>query len=350
MRPSLQDLSFEEIAELVKKFEFPTYRTKQLYDMVLRCKEYNEATNLPLPLKQKFENEYDAISVALEQEFCGKSNVKKYLYRLRDGITIEGVYMPHGYGDSLCVSTQAGCRMACSFCASGLNGLERNLETSEIFGQVLLAERLNARSDGKRAITNIVLMGSGEPLDNYTNVIKFISLVNSEASLNISERNISLSTVGLPDKIRELADSGHKVTLAISLHAPTDEKRNKIIPQNRKHCIAEIINAVKYYFEKTGRRIIFEYALAKNENSTLQSANELIILLRGIPCHVNLIPLNFVKEKKIEGADSKTVNDFLNALAKGRISATVRRSMGSDIFGACGQLRLGYLEGSNARS
>ncbi|MDR0697569.1 MAG: 23S rRNA (adenine(2503)-C(2))-methyltransferase RlmN [Christensenellaceae bacterium] len=347
MRFTLQDLSYDELSELVVKHKFPAFRAQQIFEMILHCKDYSEATNLPVQLREKFKQEYDAISVELEKEFLGQHGVKKYLYRLRDGITIEGVYMPHDYGDTLCVSTQAGCRMGCSFCASGINGLERNLSAGEILGQVLLSERLNKRPDNKRAITNIVLMGSGEPLDNYHNVIKFIELVNFEKGINISERNISLSTVGIPDKIKELAESGHKVTLAISLHSPTDTKRDKIIPQNRKYNIASILDAVKYYFNKTGRRIIFEYALAKNENSTQASAFELIALLKGLPCHVNLIPLNFVKEKKLIGADSKLIKEFLDTLTKGHISATIRRSMGNDIFGACGQLRLGYIKGIN---
>ncbi|MDR2266523.1 MAG: 23S rRNA (adenine(2503)-C(2))-methyltransferase RlmN [Christensenellaceae bacterium] len=339
MKHCLADLTYAEIVDLVSKENIEAYRADQLQNMILKCKTYDETTNIPRALKDALSTVYDARAVELECEYCGKDNVKKYLFKLRDGYTIESVYMPHGYGDTVCVSTQVGCKMGCVFCASGIGGLVRNLTPAEILGQVLLAERLNAREDGKRAITNIVLMGSGEPLDNYENVLRFILLVSNCKGLNVSPRNISLSTVGVPGKIEQLADSGFQITLAISLHAPTDEKRNKLIPHNRKFGISDIIKATKYYFEKTHRRIIFEYALTDGENSDIKSAEQLVALIKGLPCHVNLIPLNPVKEKRLRTASRINQQTFLDFLTKERISATIRRSMGSDIAGACGQLR-----------
>lgn len=340
---SLQDFSYTEIKEIVTGLGYPAFRADQVFDMVVKNKDYGEATNLPNDLKEKLKNLYPAFSVRLYKEFVGKDGAKKYLYELNDGNIVEGVYMPHNYGDTLCVSTQIGCRMGCAFCASGIGGLIRHLTAGEMLGQVYLANRLNG-GGLNRAVTNIVLMGSGEPLDNYDNVMKFLTLVNAEKGLNVSYRNISLSTVGIVPKLKELADSGVAVTLSISLHAPTDEKRSRLIPMNLKYGIAEILSAAKYYFDKTGRRIIFEYALAEGENSDKESAMELIKLLRGLPCHVNLIPLNYVKEKRLKTANKNRVKEFLTVLENNKISATLRRSMGADIGGACGQLRNKFVE------
>jgi 23S rRNA (adenine2503-C2)-methyltransferase len=365
---SLQNLSYNEIQSLTAELGLPKFRADQIYDIVTKNKSYDEVTNLPKAVLDALKTRFAAKSVELYKEFKGKGGAKKYLYLLNDNNIIEGIYMPHGYGDTLCVSTQIGCRMNCSFCASGIGGLVRNLTAGEILGQVLLANRLNEKGDSraakpqavckgedsiatqpakearKRAVTNVVLMGSGEPLDNFDNIVKFFELVSYEKGINISLRNISLSTVGIPKKIKELADKGYPVTLSISLHAPTDAKRNLLIPLNLKYNIAEVIAAAKYYFDKTGRRIIFEYALAKDQNSCKQSAQELSKLLKGIPCHVNLIELNYVKEKNIKPADRKTINEFEQTLKQNKISVTIRRSAGTDIDGACGQLRSKYVE------
>ncbi len=347
---SLQDFSYEELLALVKDRGFPAFRAGQLLDMIIKNKSYAEATNLPKSLIENLEKDYPPMSVELAGEYRGKDGAIKYLYRLLDGNIIEGVYMPHNYGNTLCVSAQVGCRMGCKFCASGIGGLVRNLTAGEMAGQVLLANRLNGGLPQKRAVTNIVLMGSGEPLDNYDNVIKFLQLISSDKGLNISPRNISLSTVGIPSKIRELADSGFPVTLSISLHAPTNVKRERLIPLNKLHDIEDILQAAKYYFDKTGRRIIFEYALAEGENSTKESANELVRLVKGLPAHINLIPLNYVKEKGLKSAHKDLINEFLGVLTQNNISATVRRSMGSDIGGACGQLRNTFVKNSVTRS
>lgn len=339
---NLQDFDYEEIKMLVKEMGLPAFRADQIFDLATQDKDYSEATNLPKDLIAKLAEKYRARAVEVVGRFKGK-DAEKYLYKLEDGNVVEGVYMPHSYGDTLCVSTQAGCRMGCAFCASGIGGLTRNLTSGEILGQVLAANRLNGGTKEKRAVTNIVLMGSGEPLDNYDNVTKFLRQVSSPRGLNISQRNISLSTVGLADKIRQLADDGFSVTLTISLHAPTDDKRSALIPMNRKFGINEIIDAAKYYFDKTGRRFIFEYSLVEGKNADAGTAEELSRLLKGLPCHVNLIKLNYVKEKGLRGARNDDVAGFLAVLEKNKISATLRRSMGSDIEGACGQLRRKFL-------
>ncbi len=252
--------------------------------------------------------------------------------------------MPHDYGDTLCLSTQIGCRMGCTFCASTLDGLVRNLTPAEMLGQVICVNRDNGGSTKNRAITNLVLMGSGEPFDNYDNVLEFLDKVSEEGGINISERNISLSTSGLCDKIRKFATSGHKVTLSISLHAPFDELRSALMPVNKAYCVKELVDSAKFYFENTGRRVIFEYTLIKGENDSDACAKELARLLKGFPAHVNLIRLNEVKERNHVAPSVDATEEFLHKLEKLGVSATIRRSLGNDIEGACGQLRRRYIE------
>ena len=274
----------------------------------------------------------------------GKDGTEKYLYRLNDGNIVEGVFMPHNYGNTICISTQVGCRMGCAFCASTLNGLVRNLTKGEMLGEVLAVNALKGGSLKKRAITNVVLMGSGEPLDNYENVTEFLRLLSEKNGLNVSLRNVSLSTCGLVEGIRRLADDDLPVTLTVSLHSPYDEKRDVLMPVNRKYPIAEVVKAAKYYFEKTGRRIIFEYTLIKGENSSPADAEKLAAVTRGLNCHVNLIMLNPVKERNLKRVDKDTLKAFTDTLNRLGVSNTLRRSMGNDIEGACGQLRNKYLE------
>ena len=336
----LSDYSFEELEVLVDEFNQPKFRAKQLYEWLNKGVNLDSMKNMPKTFLDAIaQNGYYSQGVEIVKAL--KSSIDdtvKYLYRLNDGNIIEGVLMKYKYGNTLCVSTQVGCRMNCSFCASGLEGLIRNLSAGEILGQVVAVNRENA-VDNERGVTNIVLMGSGEPLDNYDNVTKFLTLVSDERGLNISRRNVSLSTCGLCDKIYRLADDGFSPTLTISLHAPNDEMRKEIMPIAKKYSISDIIKAVKYYFDKTGRRIIFEYSMIAGKNDSEVCARQLVQVVKGLSCHINLIPLNYVKERGLGGSSKKNIYRFMAELEKRGVSVTVRRSMGGDIEGACGQLR-----------
>ncbi len=337
---SLQDFSKEEIAEVLK--DYPSFRAEQVYLASMQYKEYDKM-NLPKDILAYLGERYLATSVSVHKVFEGKDGTEKYLFLLADGNMIEGVFMPHDYGNTLCISTQVGCRMGCAFCASTLNGLTRNLTAGEMLGQVLSVNVRQGGTPKDRKITNIVLMGSGEPLDNYAEVTKFLRLVSAEGGIHISLRNISLSTCGLVDRIRELADSGLAVTLTISLHASTDEIRETIMPVAKKYKIAEVLDASRYYFAKTGRRVVIEYSLIDGVNCKIGDAKRLARLLKGFSCHVNLINLNYVKERNLKGVDKKVADTFMATLTECGISNTMRRSMGNDIGGACGQLRKKFI-------
>ena len=345
---SLQDLNPEDLKAVLS--DYPSFRAEQVYLASMAYKSYDEMSNVPKEIRVKLSESFYDRSVKIHEIFQSKDGTEKYLFILNDGNIIEGVYMPHNYGNTLCISTQVGCRMGCRFCASTLNGLVRNLTAGEMLGQVLA---VNVRHNGtlkKRAITNIVLMGSGEPLDNYHNVIKFLKSVSDNKGIGISLRNISLSTCGLVDRMKELADSGLPVTLTISLHAADDEKRKYLMPIANKWKINEILDAARYYFEKTGRRIIFEYSLIEGENCNKYEAQKLAALLRNLNCHVNLIKLNYVKERGLKGASNESVKDFMSTLTQNGVSNTLRRSMGNDIKGACGQLRNSYLKSEEGKN
>lgn len=336
----LLDMNRAELSDLVAAMGEPAFRAKQLAEWLVKGANFDEMQNLPKAFLEKLVNQgYRAQGVEIIRRLTSqKDGTIKYLYSLYDGNVIEGVLMKYKYGNTLCVSTQVGCRMGCVFCASTLDGLVRNLTAGEILGQVIAVNRENLTEDG-RGVTNVVLMGSGEPLDNYDNVCRFLSLVSDERGINISRRNVSLSTCGLCEKIRRLADDGYTPTMTISLHAPNDEMRREIMPIARKYSLEEIISAVKYYFDKTGRRIIFEYSMISGKNDNEDCARQLARLVKGLPCHINLIPLNYVKERGLDGSSKKSIYRFQALLESKRISVTVRRSMGSDIEGACGQLR-----------
>jgi len=344
----LLDYSYQEIEEIVVSLGEARFRAKQLFEWLNKGAEFEEMKNLPKSFIDKLkEKGYIAQAIHVQETLVSKiDGTKKYLYALNDGNIIEGVLMKYKYGNTLCVSTQVGCRMNCAFCASGLDGLIRNLTPGEILGQVVAVNKDN-KVGKDRAITNIVLMGSGEPLDNYENVTKFLDLVNAENGLNISMRNISLSTCGLCDKIYKLADDGYAVTLTISLHAPDNASRLKIMPVTKKFSVEDIKKAVQYYFEKTGRRIVFEYSMIEGKNDSLDEARKLIELLRGLTCHVNLIPLNYVKERGLKSTSNDSISKFMEYLEKNKISVTRRRTMGADIEGACGQLRRKYIKDNN---
>ncbi|MDE6583407.1 MAG: 23S rRNA (adenine(2503)-C(2))-methyltransferase RlmN [Clostridia bacterium] len=331
------DFSLEEFEEYVKSLGEQKFRAKQLFEGLLQNKTLDEISNLPNSFKEKIKNDYPKYEVVAQ--LTSKDGTQKVAIKFEDGSIVESVLLKYKYGNTVCVSTQVGCRMGCKFCASTLNGLKRNLSAGEILLQVLFFNRLLGGNLKERKVTNVVLMGCGEPLDNYENVCKFLKLVSSENGLNISQRNISLSTCGLVPNIKKLADDGFTVTLTISLHAPNDELRKTIMPIANAYKISEILNACDYYFDKTGRRICFEYSLIEGVNDSDACIKELASLMHGRSCHVNLIPLNSVKEKSLLGVARKKAYRIAEDLTKLGVSATVRRTMGEDIEGACGQLR-----------
>ncbi len=334
-----------ELDKIIDSLGEKPYRVSQLYNALYLGLDFNEITNFSLELREKLSKDYIAQPVRIIKSLKSEDGAEKFLFGLYDNNVIEGVLMKYKYGNTICVSTQVGCRMNCAFCASGLNGLIRNLSFSEIVGEVIAVNRyLEGGLKDKRKITNIVLMGSGEPLDNYDNTIKFIKAISEENGINISPRNISLSTSGLVPKIYDLANENLPINLTVSLHSPFQDEREKIMPVAKSYKISEILDACKFYFNKTGRRYIFEYVLIKGNNDTIKHAEELIRLLKNKPCHVNLIRLNDVKEKGLIGVTDKEAYRFLGLLTKGGLSATLRRKIGEDIDGACGQLRRRYLD------
>lgn len=340
------DFNLKEWQNIMQELKEPSFRAKQVYEWIFKVDDFDKATNLPKSLVTKLKERFFIGVKIVKSIESKKDGTIKYLFGLHDGNIVEGVLMRYKYGNTICVSSQVGCRMGCAFCASGIDGLIRNLTSGEILGQVLAVN--NAIGDGERTITNIVLMGSGEPLDNYDNVIKFINSVHD--GLGVSRRNISISTCGIVDKIADLARDGGGVTLTISLHASNNDVRDRIMPINKKWRIEELIKAAHNYFKATGRRVIFEYSMISGRNDSLDYADELSMLLRYFPCHVNLINLNYVKEKGLRSSANTQVAVFKERLEKNNISVTLRRTMGSDIDGACGQLRRRVMsESANAK-
>lgn len=342
-KKSLIGLSLEEIEKIVDCFNQPKFHAQQIQNFANNGIEIDDMTSLSKIFRNKLKENYTSNPVSIEKHIKSKDGTIKFLFKLLDGNIIEGVLMNYKYGNTLCISSQVGCRMGCKFCASGLNGLVRNLTKSELIGQVICVNKFLGGSKENRKITNIVLMGSGEPLDNYDEVTNFIKIISSEQSLNISQRSISLSTCGISDKIKKLANDGFSITLTISLHAPNDKIRKQIMPISNKFSIQEIIDSAKYYFLKTGRRVVFEYAMIDGVNNNLECAKQLSSLVKGFPSHINLIPLNTVKERNLVGANKHQVYWFRNKLEEFGTSVTVRRTMGNDIEGACGQLRNKFL-------
>ena len=348
MKNYLIDYNFEELNEIVVKMGEKSFRTGQIFKALHYGLDFFEMTELSKALRENLEANFIAQPVKIIKSIKSVDGTEKFLFKLIDGNVIEGVLMKYKYGYTLCVSTQVGCRMGCAFCASGINGLVRNLSAGEILGEVITVNRyLSGGLGERRKIINVVLMGSGEPLDNYDNTVKFLHIISNKNGINISQRNISLSTSGLVNKMNELANENVSVNLTVSLHSPFDDERQKIMPVAKRFKIKEILDACGNYFNKTGRRYIFEYVLIKGNNDTKRHADELITLLKGKPCHVNLIRLNEVKENNLTSTTDKEAYRFLGLLEKGGLSATLRRRMGEDIDGACGQLRQRYLEENN---
>lgn len=333
----LLDMFPEELQAFLKEHNQPAFRAGQIFNWLHRGVPFCDMSNLPKSLRDTLSEQAYDLPLLLHASFPSKKDkTVKFLNACADGNLIESVLMNYHYGYSLCISTQVGCKMGCAFCASTLNGCVRNLAAGEMLAQVLLANRYLGVSG---RVGHIVLMGSGEPLDNYDNVVRFLKLVNHPDGLNISLRSISVSTCGIVPRIRELAGAGLPITLSLSLHAPNDAIRRQIMPIANRYPIAELMEAVRDYVKFTGRRVIFEYALIDKLNSLPEHARELAKLVSGLQCHVNLIPLNRVEENKLEPASPRAVQTFLDTLESLHVSATVRREMGADISGACGQLR-----------
>ncbi|MBR2023375.1 MAG: 23S rRNA (adenine(2503)-C(2))-methyltransferase RlmN [Clostridia bacterium] len=349
MKAILQDLSYAEMQDLAVSLGEKPFRARQLFEGLTQGKTISGISSISKALKEKLLETYEDCAISVQEKFLSADGTEKYLFRLADGNLIEGVLMKYKYGYTQCVSTQVGCRMGCTFCASTLNGLIRNLTAGEILSQILLVNALHkddAVGQGKesRAVTNVVLMGSGEPLDNYDNVVKFLRNVTAKEGLGISARNISLSTCGIVPKMYELAKENIPLNLTVSLHATCDEDRKRTMPVAKAYKIEDILKACQHYFDVTGRRYYFEYTLIDGENCDEQHADALIKLLKGKPCHVNLIRLNEVKERHLKALGEKQAYRFLGRLEKGGLSATLRRQIGVDIGGACGQLRASYLK------
>ena len=335
----LTEMTLDEVAKLLSDFGEPRYRAKQVYAWLVRGVLPAEMTNLPKTLREKLAAlPYGAVSI-FQKRLSERDGTAKFLFSLEDENLVEGVLMRYHYGNTVCLSTQVGCRMGCAFCASTLEGKLRDLHAGEMLGQIAAIEKDEPHEDGHRAVTNLVLMGSGEPLDNFENVVRFLYLVSSPDGMNISPRNISVSTCGIVPKIYEFMEKAPHVTLSVSLHAHDDETRSRIMPINRAYPIAELLKAARAYADGTGRRVVFEYALISGVNASEQDAVALAKRLRGMRCHVNLIPLNPVPERNLSGATRQQAQQFAAWLEREHISATVRREMGTDIEGACGQLR-----------
>jgi 23S rRNA (adenine2503-C2)-methyltransferase len=336
-KKDIKAYNYIELEQEMKAMGEKAFRAKQIYQWlhIERVERFDEMTNLSKALREKLSENYKINTLEKVDVLISKiDGTRKYLFRIEGGSVIESVFMKYHHGNSVCISTQSGCRMGCRFCASTLNGLERNLTASDMLEQIYEIEK-----DTGEKVSNIVLMGSGEPLDNFDNVVKFLELISDKNGKNLSQRNITLSTCGLVPKIKELADMGLQITLAISLHASNDETRKQLMPIAKKYSIAEVLDACRYYFDKTGRRITFEYSLVSGVNDTVEEAQRLADLVKGINCHINLIPVNPIKERDFVQSENKAVQAFKSRVEKNKINATIRREMGRDINGACGQLR-----------
>ncbi|MBO4953157.1 MAG: 23S rRNA (adenine(2503)-C(2))-methyltransferase RlmN [Lachnospiraceae bacterium] len=335
----IRAMYMDELENWMKAEGQPAFRAKQVFQWLHEkyVASAEEMTNLPKALRTKLcESGIVTIKEELRQESASDGTVK-FLYRLQDDQMIETVFMRHDYGNSVCISSQAGCRMGCRFCASTIGGLVRNLTASEMLEQIYAS----SRAMGER-ISHVVVMGTGEPLDNYENLIRFLRLLTDEKGYNLSARNITVSSCGIVPRIYDLANENLPITFALSLHAPTDEERKELMPVAHRYTLAETLDACRAYFDRTGRRVTFEYSLVKGKNDSREQAMKLAKLLAGMNCHVNLIPINPVEEREYEKSDQDSIAKFKLTLEKNHINATIRKSMGSDIDAACGQLRRKY--------
>lgn len=333
----IKSLSLNQLKELLIQRGEPAFRAGQVYSWLhqKRVSDFSEMTNISKTLREQWRESFAINTITVQRKLVSKiDGTTKFLYRLQDGETVESVLMQYHHGYSICISTQVGCKMGCTFCASTLAGYVRNLTPAEMLDQIYQAEK-----ESGQTIQHVVLMGIGEPLDNFDNVVAFLKILQSPEGKNLSLRNVSLSTCGLVEQIRELAEYRFGLTLSVSLHAPNDALRATMMPVNRRYPIEELLAACREYIEKTGRRISFEHAVIAGVNDSIACAEELAMRLRGMLCHVNLIPVNEVKEREYRASERSVVYRFQKLLTDRGINATVRRTLGSDIEAACGQLR-----------
>lgn len=339
MKKDIKSMTVEELKDEMLEMGEKSFKAGQIYSWLHKqnVDSFDEMTNLSKTLRENLKNYYDIYSCTIEKKLVSVyDDTVKYLFRLHDGELIESVVMKYKYGYTICVSSQVGCRMGCSFCASGIAGFIRNLTPSEILSQIYVAQK-----DLSVRISHIVMMGVGEPLDNFDNVIKFLSMVSDDKGVNIGMRNISLSTCGVVTGIEKLMEKKLQLTLSVSLHAPNDEIRSRTMPVNNRWNIDTLLNTCRKYTKTTSRRISFEYAMISGVNDSDDCANELASKLKGMLCHVNLIPVNSVKERDYRKSSKDRIVSFVKILEKNGINATVRRTLGSDINASCGQLRRG---------
>lgn len=336
-RKDIRSFTFDELKTEMEGIGEKAFRAKQIYEWlhVKLADSFDEMTNLSKVLREKLDSQYRIPMVKMVERQISKSDgTNKFLFQMEDGHVVESVLMPYKHGNSVCISSQVGCRMGCKFCASTIGGLERNLLPSEMVGEIYQIQKIL----GER-VANVVVMGSGEPLDNYDHFVRFVHLLSDENGLHISQRNITISTCGIVPNIKRLAEEGLQITLALSLHGSTQEKRKALMPIANKYELSDVLEACDYYFEKTGRRITFEYSLVAGVNDREEDAGELIGILKARNCHLNLIPVNPIKERDFQKPSRKSAEIFKTKLEKSGINVTIRREMGSDIDGACGQLR-----------
>ena len=338
----IKSMSLPELTEFVKELGEKAFRAKQLYQWmhVKLAPSLDDMTNLSKDFREKLKEQSEYTSLKTVEMFESSiDGTRKYLFALGDGHIIESVLMRYKHGNSVCISSQVGCRMGCRFCASTIGGLDRNLLPSEMLRQIYQIQKIS----GER-VSNIVIMGTGEPLDNYDNFVKFVRMISDEHGLNISQRNITASTCGIVPNMLRLAEEGLSITLALSLHGSNQEKRKSLMPVANKYHLDEVLEACDTYFAKTGRRITYEYSLVSGVNDSKEDARSLARLLKNMNGHVNLIPVNEIKENELKRPSKKTIEDFEEILKSQGIEVTVRREMGTDINAACGQLRRSYLD------
>lgn len=346
MKPLVYDLTLDKWETWVAENGQPKFRAQQIFDWlyVKRVTDFAAMTNLPKDLREKLHEQFRFEALTEITHMKSQDGTVKFLFGLHDNHAIETVIMKHNYGNSVCVTTQVGCRIGCTFCASTLGGLKRNLTAGEIIAQVVKCQQM-LDAEGER-VSSIVVMGSGEPFENYEATMDFMLTVNHEKGLNIGQRHITVSTSGIVPNIYKFADADTQINLAISIHAPNDELRSRLMPVNRRYPFQDLIDACKYYIEKTGRRITFEYALIGGVNDQAEHAAELAEVLSGMNCHVNLIPVNHVPERKYVRTPKEDIFTFKRVLEEQKINTTIRREQGHDIAAACGQLRAKHMESS----